>query len=205
MLSLSPRMDLFRFVLPKDFLPKPVEAKYYKLFQQNAGVLSTPIDYLNESIMGISFPGISDINIAQEQHGSNSISTSNIRNNGGLGKINVEPKHEIVYTSSDNPLEKIEKEFKVTFRQNQGLYNYFMIYETIFYKICKPHLYPPIGRLYIDILNEEGVAVSRLTLCDCHLDGIEGLEFEYTKLERESGSFQVTFKFNNIDFELMDN
>ena len=26
----------------------------------------------------------------------------------------------------------------------------------------------------------------------------------YTKLEREVGSFQVTFKFNNIDFELMD-
>ena len=33
---------------------------------------------------------------------------------------------------------------------------------------------------------------------------IEGLEFEYTKLEREVGSFQVTFKFNNIDFELME-
>ena len=202
MLSLSPRMDLFRFVLPKDFLPAEVEEKYYKLFQQNAGVITTPIDYLNESIMGVSFPGISDINIVQDQHGSNSIKESNLGK--GMGKINVEPKHEIVYTTPDNPLEKIEKEFKVTFRQNQGLYNYFMLYETIFYKICKPHLYPPVDKLYIDILNEEGLSIARIVFADCHIDGIEGLEFDYTKLEREVGSFQVTFKFNNIDFELMD-
>ena len=202
MLSLAPRMDLFRFVLPKDFLPAEVEEKYYKLFQQNAGVITTPIDYLNESIMGGSFPGISDINIIQDQHSSNSIKESNLGK--GMGKINVEPKHEIVYTTPDNPLEKIEKEFKVTFRQNQGLYNYFMLYETIFYKICKPHLYPPIDKLYIDILNEEGLSIARIVFADCHIDGIEGLEFDYTKLEREVGSFQVTFKFNNIDFELMD-
>ena len=107
MLSLAPRMDLFRFVLPKDFLPAEVEEKYYKLFQQNAGVITTPIDYLNESIMGVSFPGISDINIIQDQHGSNSIKESNLGK--GMGKINVEPKHEIVYTTPDNPLEKIEK------------------------------------------------------------------------------------------------
>lgn len=202
MLSLSPRMDLFKFSLPKNFLPAEVEEKYYKLFQQNAGVITTPIDYLNESIMGVSFPGISDINIVQDQHGSNSIKTVNIGK--GLGKMNVEPKHEIVYTTPDNPLEKIEKEFKVTFRQNQGLYNYFMIYETIFYKICKPHLYPAISELYIDILNEEGIVISRVLFKDCHIDGIEGLEFDYTKLDRETGSFQVTFKFNNVDFELMD-
>lgn len=202
MLSLAPRMDLFRFVLPKDFLPVEVEEKYYKLFQQNAGVITTPIDYLNESIMGVSFPGISDINIIQDQHGSNSIKESNLGK--GMGKINVEPKHEIVYTTPDNPLEKIEKEFKVTFRKNQGLYNYFMLYETIFYKICKPHLYPPVDKLYIDILNEKGLSIARIVFTDCHIDGIEGLEFDYTKLEREADSFQVTFKFNNIDFELMD-
>lgn len=203
MLSLTPRMDLFKFVLPKDFLPKEIEEKYYKLFQKNAGVLSTPIDYLNESIIGVSFPGISDINIIQEQHGSNTIKSTKIGGKG-MGRMNVEPKHEMTYTSSNNPLEKIEKEFKVTFRQNQGLYNYFMIYETIFYKICKPHLYPPVDFLYIDILDEEGMVTSRVKFEDCHMDGIEGLEFEYTKLEREPGQFQVTFKFNNVDFEIIN-
>lgn len=197
MLSLSPRMDLFRFVLPKDFLPKEVEKKYYKLFQTNSTVLITPIDYLNESIIGITFPGISDINITQDQHGSNQI----VRK---TGKINVEPKHEIIHTSSDNPLEKIEKEFKVTFRMNQGLYNYFILYETIFYKICKPILFPSIDVLYLDILDCNGVVISRVKFMDCHIDGIDGIEFDYSKVERESGTFQVTFKFNNIDFEFIE-
>lgn len=204
MLSLSPRMDLFKFSLPKDFIPAEIEKKYYKLFQQNAGVITTPIDYLNESIINISFPGISDTTIVQEQHGSNGIKTRSTGPKSIMGKINIDPKKEIVYTSPDNPLEKIEKDFKVTFRLNQGLYNYFMLYETIFYKICKPHLYPPIDVLYIDILNETGAAIARVLFYDVHIDGIDGLEFDYTKIERDSGTFQVTFKFNNIDFELMN-
>lgn len=200
MLSLSPRFDLFRFTLPKDFLPQPVEEKYYKIFNKNSAVITTPIDYLNESIIGVTFPGISDINIVQEQHGSNVIK----RDNKNLGKINVEPKHEIIYTSPENPLEKIDKEFKVTFRMNQGLYNYFMLYETIFYKICKPHLFPPQDVLYIELLDETGTIMSRIKFFDVHIDGIEGLDFNYTKIERDSGTFDITFKFNNVDFEIID-
>lgn len=200
MLSLSPRFDLFRFTLPKDFLPQPVEEKYYKIFNKNSAVITTPIDYLNESIIGVTFPGISDINIVQEQHGSNVIK----RDNKNLGKINVEPKHEIIYTSPENPLEKIDKEFKVTFRMNQGLYNYFMLYETIFYKICKPHLFPPQDILYIELLDETGTIMSRIKFFGVHIDGIEGLDFNYTKIERDSGTFDITFKFNNVDFEIID-
>jgi hypothetical protein len=111
----------------------------------------------------------------------------------------------MIYTSTENPLEKIDRDFKVTFRLNQGLYNYFMLYETIFHKICKPYLYPPIDVLYIDILNEDGLAVSRVLLKEVHIDAIDGLDFDYTKIERDSGTFQVSFKFNNIDFKFMEN
>ena len=122
MLSLSPRYDLFRFALPKDFLPKEVEEKYRILINKNQAVITTPIDYLNESIQGINFPGISDILVQQQQHSSNEIARK-------LGKINVEPKTDITYQTSSNPLDKITKEFKITFRYNQGLYNYFMMYK----------------------------------------------------------------------------
>ena len=44
----------------------------------------------------------------------------------------------LLIQESSNPLSRINKEFKVTFRLNQGLYNYFMMYETIFYKYLKP-------------------------------------------------------------------
>ena len=73
MLSLAPRLDLFRFAFPKDFLPKDIETKYRHILEKNSWVITTPIDYLNESIQGIKIPGISDINIQQTQHSNNSI------------------------------------------------------------------------------------------------------------------------------------
>ena len=197
MLSLSPRYDQFRFCFDKSFLPKEVNDKWQDFMAKDAGVLTTPIDYLNESIKGITFPGITDLIITQPQHSTNPI----VRK---VGRMNVEPNQNNSTYATNNPLDKIQREITITFRMNQGLYNYFMLYETIFYKICKPHLYPPVDKLYIDILNEEGLSIARIVFTDCHIDGIEGLEFDYTKLEREVDSFQVTFKFNNIDFELMD-
>ena len=51
-----------------------------------------------------------------------------------------------------------------------------------------------------NVNNHYYVIIERIKLTDKS----KILEFEYTKLEREVGSFQVTFKFNNIDFELME-
>lgn len=198
MLSLSPRWDLFRFNLPKDFLPKEIESKYKDiLLSKNAAVIESPIEYLNESIQGVTIPGITDVNIQQQQHSSNSI----VRDRS---TINVEPKTDITYTTSNNPLDKIDKTFKVKFRLNQGLYNYFMLYETIFYRICKPMNYGPDRILYIELLDETGVIVGRIKFFDVYIDGIDGLDFDYSKLDRENNSFDVTFKFNNIDYEFVE-
>jgi hypothetical protein len=196
MLSLSPRYDLFRFELPKTFLPKEVNDKYQKLLNRNAGVLVTPIDYLNESIQGVNIPGISDLTVEQEQHSHNSIS--------GRNKIGVDPNRQNTYKATGNPLDKISKEITVTFRFNQGFYNYFMLYETIFWKYCKPTNLPNEDVLYIDLMDETGRATARVKYIDCVLDGLEGLDFNYSKIERDPGTFTLTFKFNNIDFVFFD-
>ena len=196
MLSLSPRYDLFRFQFPRDFLPTEISEKYTKILNREPGVLVTAIDYLNESIKGTNLPGISDINVAQQQHSTNSVEKTKLR-------LNVEPKTDIIHTATSNPLDKINKEFKVTFRMNQGLYNYFMMYETIFHYICKPMLRESEPVLYIELLDEDGVVRSRIKYMDCHIDGIDGLDFTFNKTERDSGEFEVTFKFNNIDFEML--
>ena len=200
MLSLSPRWDLFRFSFPKDFLPEVVSEKYAKILSRNAGVLVTPMDYLNESIQNITIPGISDINMQQQQHSANTIK----RTDTPKKVINVEPKTDITYKSSTNPLDNIEKSFKVGFRMNQGLYNYFMIYETIFYRICKPYDVGPDSVLYIELLDETGTICARIKFFDVYIDGIDGLDFDYSKLDRENNSFDVTFKFNNIDFDFLE-
>ena len=198
MLSLSPRYDLMRFHLPKTFIPKEIEEKYTKILNKDAYTLTSAIEYLNESIQGVTMPGISGLTTTQQQHGSNNITKTNKR-------ISVEPGHEITYLSSGNPLEKIEKEFRVTFRANQGLINYFMLYETAFYYACREYRWDCEPVMYIEILNENGVAISKVTFMDVHIDGIDGLDFNYSKIEREANTFDVTFKFNNIDFDYLIN
>ena len=110
MLSLSPRYDLIRFYLPKTFIPPTVEEKYTKYLNTDAYTIKTAIDYLNESIQGVTMPGISGLTMTQQQHGLNNIDVNKVKN-----RLNVEPMHEITYISSGNPLEKMDKEFKVTY------------------------------------------------------------------------------------------
>lgn len=194
MLSLSPRYDLFRFAFPKDFIPQSIEEKYLKIINKTPGVLTTPIDYLNESIQGINIPGISDVLIQQQQHSSNNIQRL-------PHKINVEPKREAVYRSTANPLEKIGQEFKITFRMNQGLYNYFMLYEIILMQMTKPGEVDQQPVLILEIMNEDGEVIAKIYYKGVLIDNIDGLDFNYNKIERDTGTFDVSFKFNNIDFE----
>jgi hypothetical protein len=77
------------------------------------------------------------------------------------------------------------------------------MYETIFHQVCKNLDGEHIPVLYIELLNGEGVRTSRIVFKDVLIDGIDGLEFNYNKVDREAGTFDVTFKFNNLDFEFI--
>lgn len=202
MLSLSPRYDLFRFCLPKDFMPNEVSEKYQQYINKEPGVLTRAIDYLNESIKGITFPGISDVNITQPQHSTNSITRQN-KTGKNLGRINIEPKQDNTYVGAANPLDKIERKITVTFRMNQGLMNYFMLYETLFHRICKPYLYAEGDEFSIDVLNGQGVVVSKILLHQVYMDGMQQLDFSFDKIDRQSDTFTVDFVFNNLDMEFM--
>ena len=198
MLSLAPRFDLFRILLPKDYFPKEVLDKYDTVLSKNQGVLTSSINYLNESITGVSFPGIQDLIQEQEQVGHNSMKQIP----GIGGKINVEPHHIHSSMNSDNPLDKIDNEFRISFRQNQGLLNYWMMYETIFYRFVKPELFGSYkDNFTLFILNEIGEPMVKVILMQPEISGIDGLDFSYDKIERQKETFEVTFRFNNIDID----
>ena len=203
-LSLSPRLDLFVFRFPKDFLPEEIEKKYTLLLNQEKSLIRTPIEYLNESIQGISFPGISDLLVEQQQ---NSQHPENLKAQSGLKlkRVNVEPARNNVTYSPKNILSQIGGEFTVTLRKNQGLYNYFMIYETIFYKVLKEYdnVTKEDDLFEIDILDSTGKVIGRVKLFQPRIDGIDGLEFSYNKLERQVETFDLKFRFNNIDFDII--
>ena len=196
-LSLSPRFDLFHFELPKDWFPEEVLTKYGELLQKNQTVISNPVDYINESIQGITIPGISELTMVQEQTSTNDHTLGKLR-------YNREPSHDNYYKVPTNPIQNIGKDFTVTFRQNQGLYNYFMIYETVFWHICKPQMFDKGEDVFkIDILNERGEVCSSILLYQPLVSGMDGLSFSYNKAERSAETFDLTFNFNNINFDFV--
>ena len=66
-LSLSPRFDQFRFMIPKEYIPQEIRDKYDAILRRNPGVFTSSMDYLNESIKGISLPGIENLIVEQQQ------------------------------------------------------------------------------------------------------------------------------------------
>lgn len=206
MLSLSPRLDLFVFKFPKDFLPKEIEEKYTKILNREKSVIRNVIDYLNESIQGISFPGITDLLTEQVQYSPEHPENKNKQEGLPAKRISIEPSRNNVSYSPKNILSQIGSEFTVTLRKNQGLYNYFMMYETIFYKALKE--YANVTKqddfFEIDILDSTGKVIGRVKLFQPRIDGIDGLEFSYNKLERQVETFDLKFRFNNIDFDIIE-
>ena len=195
-LSLSPRFDLSRLRLPKTFLPDVINTKYSKLLNERNNIISTPIEYLNESIQSVSIPGITDISVDQIQHEKQL--PLNTR-----GKTLTRPAHEVTYVASTNPLSNIDKSISINFRMNEGFYNYFMIYETIFYIICDPEECKPMDVVILDIFDDNGNVISKVKFFDVYVDSIDGIDFDYSNNERSTEVFSVNFKFNNIDFDLM--
>lgn len=200
-ISLKPRFDLFRFVFPLTFFPQHVIDKYKKIMDSNQSLFTSPVDYINESIIGVTIPGISDLIVTQPQISHNASPDIHV----GLGKLRVEPKRDQSYLSAENILTKIENTFTVKMRKNQGLYNYFMMYETILHHYDKRAEYErkPIDNFVIDIMNETGSVTTKVILKQPVVSSIEGLEFSYNKIERQGEEFNVTFSYNNIDFEFL--
>lgn len=210
-LSLNPRRDLFHFEFPKEFLPPLIQDKYNKILRRDPAVIADAIQYLNESIVGVTLPSIQDIVQVQNMQSRNyndetsHYSTDVQKEVKSLGKIRVEPMKEESTYNAANPLKSIGNKITVTFRMNQGMLNYWMIYETILFCITKPNLYHGPTSLHVDILTEDNQVGSRVYLKDPHINGIDGVDFSFTGVNNSSTqSFNMEIIYNNIDFNLID-
>ena len=196
-LSLSPRLDLIDFTIPSTFIPQELRDKYNNIISKKSpAVLTNAMDYLNESIVGLSLPGIQNLTVVQPQISYNSGMASD-------GHLVIEPHHENKYMSAENPLTKMDTQITVSFRHNQGLLNYFLLYETAFHRYCRPQMYDSNDVFTIYLKGEDGKYISKILLYQPEINSIDGLEFAFSKVERAYDNFNVVFDFNNIDFDFM--
>lgn len=190
MLSLNPKMSQFRFIIPTEFLPEEIKDKYREVINREPSVLYDPIDYLNESIKGVSFPGISELIQEQAQTSTNT------------NKMGREPARMNVTTTIKNPLELIDNTITVTFRCNRGFVNYFMVYEMLFHRLMKTKNYRDGDEFMLQLLDQNGKVISVVTFYQCHPEGMDGLNFSYSNTDPEEAEFSIVFRFNNINFTI---
>lgn len=203
MFTLRGRKDGFRFLFPQDFIVTEIKEKYSKILQEQKSFFENPVDFLNETIRGVQVLGFNDATIMQRQsaHGNQlrHFNLDRTKQNRFAHTGTEEP-----YRSEQNPLSLIDKTFNVTFRHTLGFLNYFIMFENFWYLYSRDTTYDEIKNFFnIDIIDSQGRVYSRIVLYNPIIHGIDMLNLDYSQPVAQSETFNVIFKYSNIDYQFL--
>lgn len=199
MLSLKGRQDGFRLLIPKEFIPEPVNEKYSKILREQRGFINKPIDFLNETIQKVEVLGFENAVVSQQQPGSPILDSNKINQQRFPYAAN-----ESYYRSAANPQALIDKTLNVTFKHTLGYLNYFILFESFMYHYSRDTRYKELPQeMSIDLMNEKGSIYAKIVLQHPLINGIDMLSFDYTQPIAQSQTFQVVFKYSGFDYQFV--
>lgn len=203
MLSLKGRQDNWRLLFDKDFIPDEITEKYTKVLNMRKSFITQPVDFINETIQKVQVLGFSGATFAQQQTTRNTPT----RNADRIAENNFQGSYDDVqYRAVTSPISIIDKTLNVQFRMSQGYLNYFILFESFFYKYCRDTNNSQLDTHFnIDIYNEFGEIYARIVLYKPVIDAMDMLDLDFTQPVAQSQTFQVTFKYSNIDFQFIEN
>ena len=80
-----------------------------------------------------------------------------------------------------------------------------MIFENFWWLYSRDKQYSDMRLEFtVDLLDNNEKVYSRIVIKDPMIDGIDMLDFDYTQPVAESGTFNVIFKYSNIDYQFID-
>ena len=171
MFTLKGRQDGFRLLLPKDFIPKPVEEKYSKILQESRSFIVKPIDFLNETIQKVQLLGFNNASMVQVQtrRGDVPIGSNRIQQNRFM-----HAGTDTIYRSPANPESLIDKTVNITFRHTLGYLNYFILFESFLYFYSRDARSKDLPKMFqVELLNGKGSVYARINIKDNIKDGTE--------------------------------
>lgn len=201
-MKLKQRADLFRLILPDEFIPKEINEKYTRILTQAHGFYVKPIDFINESIAGCQVLGFNGGTVAQQQQqrGTPIITPSRVAENKFLHAAT-----DINYRSVQNAVSLVDKTLNVTFRHSVGFLSYFIIFESFFYQYARDREYKDLDYNFkIEMLDRRGVIYSQIELSTPLIDGMDMIDLNYKTPAPIDGTFNVIFKYSNIDYQFIE-
>ena len=201
MFSLKGRQDNFKLIIPDDFISKEINEKYTNILKAQKSFLYRPIDFLNETIQSIEVLGFNNAVFTQQQTGSGYpiINKQRIEENRFR-----HTSSEVVYRSEQTPINLIEKTLIIHFRHTLGFVNYFLLFENFWYQYSRDRKYDEISESFsVNLLNNKGEIYSKILLTNPLINSMDMLGMNYAQPVAASQTFQVEFKYSNIDYQFI--
>jgi hypothetical protein len=176
-LGLNSQHNQFIFSFPQDFVPDDISKKYKTHLDRFHSPFEDIVDYLNNTIQTISFPGLTfEVSEQLRKYGK---------------KIN--------YRSAQSPYDVFNRKFAVTMNSVDNHANYFMMQDILLYHYINTQeiFVNPFLIIVLDKNREENF---RYELREIVFTGLSDLKFDYQDTDAESKvSFNVDFMCNFID------
>lgn len=202
MLSLNSNKDNWRLLFDVNFVPEEIKEKYTKVLSLKKSFITDPVSFINESIQKIQVLGFSGATYAQQQTTVGYPLRDQTRTKENYFQ---HAGSDVNYRSVGNPIQIIDKTLNVQFRMSQGFLNYFILFESFFYKYCRDTTYDELEQYFIiDIYNEYGEIYCRIKLYHPMIDSMDMLDLDFSNTKPSQETFQVVFKYSNIEFEFIE-
>lgn len=203
MLSLNANKDNWQLIFDSDFVPEEIKNKYTKVLSLKKSFITDPVSFVNESVQKIQVLGFSGASFQQQQTTVGYPLRDQTRTAENYFQ---HPASDVNYRSVANPIQIIDKTLNVQFRMDQGFLNYFIIFESFFYKYCRDTTYEDLDQFFvINIYNELNEVYCRIKLYHPIIDSMDMLDLDFSNVKPTQDAFQVVFKYTNIEFEFIEN
>lgn len=203
MLSLNANKDNWQLIFDNDFIPEEIKNKYAKVLSLKKSFITDPVSFVNESVQKIQVLGFNGASFQQQQTTVGYPLRDQTRTAENYFQ---HAASDVNYRSVANPIQIIDKTLNVQFRMDQGFLNYFIIFESFFYKYCRDTTYEDLDQFFvINIYNELNEVYCRIKLYHPIIDSMDMLDLDFSNVKPSQDTFQVVFKYTNIEFEFIEN
>jgi len=175
--SLNSQNNQFVFSFPTDFVPKELQIKYKERLERMHSVFDDVIDYLNNSILSVTFPGL------------NFKTSEQIKRYGKT----------INYRSAQAPYDTYTNDVVIKLESVNNNANYFMLHDILMWHyVNTQNMF--VNPFLIQILDQNRVINWQYEFREIIFTKISPITFSYAETDVKVNSFDLSFKFNYLDF-----
>lgn len=175
--NLSTINNQFEFNFPLTFVPESVEKRYLGYLKAKRKMHSSVLDFLNSTILNLSFPSI----------------TFNTVNNP-----QIKHRKNISWKAVDNINDLFEKTITVTVRDVDAHINYFILLDCLSYKYLDTDTTYD-ENVIVTIVNENRNALYQIQFRDVIWLGMSDISLAYNVVDMGTDTFTLQFTYNYID------